>query len=349
MADGKPVGGNWNFDAENRQAFGPEGPGHIKPPRRFTPDETTRAVCRLVERRFPDHPGRLDDLDLPVTHEQARAALRDFVKHRLPCFGAYQDAMWPGQPFLYHSRLSTALNLKLLDPRACIAAAEEAYASGTAGLSHVEGFIRQILGWREFVNGVYWQLMPEYASRNALQCEDRKVPACFWTGETHMACVADAMRSVLDHAYAHHIQRLMVLGNFALMLGVHPRRFLDWHMAMYADAVDWVSLPNALGMSQHADGGVVGTKPYCSTGKYIQRMGPYCKECRYNPGKAAGDDACPFTTLYWDFLARHRRRFEKNRRMALQVKNLDRKKDELRAIQKQAGALRDKLDACAVV
>ncbi len=337
---GEPIGGRWNFDEDNRKAFGKRGPGRIPAPRSFTPDDVTRDVVELVEARFADSPGRLEDFDLPVTRRQARAALADFVSERLPLFGTYEDALWEGEPFLYHSRLSFALNVKLIDPRECIDAAVEALGEGAAPINAVEGFVRQLLGWREFVRGVYFATMPDYVERNALRCKDRPMPAVFWDGGTDMRCVADAMSSVLRYGYAHHIQRLMVLGLFAQLLGVHPRRFHEWHMALYVDAIDWVSLPNTLGMSQWGDGGVVGTKPYCATGAYVQRMSNHCSACRYDPKKSVGDDACPLTTLYWDFLARHRKTFGDNRRMALQMRNLDRKPpEEVDAIRRRAKTL----------
>lgn len=340
--DGEPEGGRWNLDQANREAFPGDGPGSLHAPRRFRPDPITNEVRALVAHRFSDHPGNSAHFDLPVTARQARALLSDFVEHRLPDFGRFEDAMWEGESFLYHSRLSFALNLKLLDPRACVDAAVEAYRAGRAPLNSVEGFVRQILGWREFVRGIYWRFMPDYATRNALGCDDRDVPAFYWDGETDMRCLADAMRNVLDHAYAHHIQRLMVLGLFAQLVGVHPIRFHDWHMALYADAVDWVSLPNTLGMSQYGDGGVVGTKPYCATGKYIQRMSNHCAQCRYDPAAATGEEACPFTSLYWDFLAGHRGIFAGNPRMSLQLRSLDRKAD-LGEIRERARTLRARI------
>ena len=345
---GEPVGGQWNFDHENRETFGPEGPPPIPRPRGFRPDGVTRGVIALVDRRFAHHPGRLAGFDLPVTPRQARSALDDFVTQRLPRFGPYQDAMAAGEPFLYHARLSSSLNLKLLDPRTCVEKAVAAYEAGEAPLASVEGFVRQILGWRELIRGIYWRFMPGYIEHNALGCTDRDVPECFWSGETEMNCVREAMRHVLDHGYAHHIERLMVLGLFAMQLGVHPRRFHDWHMAMYVDAVDWVSLPNALGMSQFGDGGIVGTKPYAASGAYVSRMSDYCAGCRYDPKRATGEDACPITTLYWDFLDRHRERFAGNRRMAFQMKNLSRKPErELAAIRERADRLRAAFDGGA--
>ncbi len=319
---GEPEGDRWNFDEDNRESFGREGPGEVPRPRGFRPDDVTRAVMEMVEARFGDHPGSLEHFDLPVTRREALAALRDFIAHRLPTFGPYEDAMWTGEPLLYHSRLSVPLNLHLISPRDCLERTLAAYADGAAPLASVEGFVRQILGWREFVRGIYWRFMPDYADRNALRTGDRDVPAFFWDGETDMNCVREVMGQVIDHGYAHHIQRLMVLGLYALLLGVHPRKFHEWHMAMYLDAIDWVSLPNALGMSQYGDGGIIGTKPYCASGRYIQRMSNYCQDCRYRPDRATGDDACPFTTLNWDFLDRHEKQFRDNPRMSMQVRNL---------------------------
>ncbi|MDX1606026.1 MAG: cryptochrome/photolyase family protein, partial [Candidatus Competibacterales bacterium] len=343
--DGRPEGGRWNLDADNRASFGKDGPGEVPEPPRFEPDALTREVIALVAARFADHPGRAEDFAQAVTPAQAEQALEDFVRHRLPDFGRYQDALWSGQPFLYHSRLSAVLNLHLLDPRRAVAAAIEAYRESHAPLNSVEGFVRQVLGWREFVRGLYWTRMPEYAGLNALGAE-QPLPVFYWDGDTEMRCIRRSMGEALDHAYGHHIQRLMVLGLFAQLLGVHPYRFHEWHMALYADAVDWVSLPNALGMSQHGDGGMMATKPYCASGRYIQRMSNYCRACRYDPARATGDKACPFTTLYWDFLERHGERFRDNRRMRFQLGNLARKSSgERQAIRDQAEALRQRLES----
>ena len=338
-----PTGGKWNYDAENRGAFGRQGPQDVPLPLSFPPDETTREVIRLVSRRFADHPGRLDAFDWPVTGEQAREALDDFVAHRLPQFGTYQDAMWTGEPFLYHALLSAALNLKLLDPRHVLEAAVGALRSGKAPISAVEGFVRQILGWREYVRGVYWQFMPEYLARNALEA-DLPLPRFYWTGETDMNCLAEVIGQTLEYGYAHHIQRLMVTGLFGLLLGVDPRALHEWYLAVYVDAVEWVELPNTLGMSQYADGGVMASKPYAASGNYIRRMSNYCAACRYDPQKACGDEAYPVTTLYWDFLVRHQRRLAGNRRMTMQLRNLDRKPPgELRTIRRQAASIRQRL------
>ena len=345
MDGGQPTGGTWNFDKENRGSFGKTGPGKVRSPRRSTPNETTQAVLDLVEERFADHPGSLEEFNWPLTPTEARRALSDFVKHRLPSFGEFQDAMWTDEPWLYHSRLSVALNLKLLDPREVVQAAVDAYEDGHAPLSAVEGFVRQILGWREYVRGVYWTQMPGYVERNELEAT-ASLPDFYWSGETDMNCLSQAIGQTLRHGYAHHIQRLMVTGLFAMMLGVDPRRVHEWYLAVYVDAVEWVELPNTLGMSQYGDGGLMASKPYCATGKYIQRMSDYCGACRYDPAKAVGDDACPFTTLYWDFLARHRDRLRGNNRMTMQLKNVDRKDaEELTAIRRQADELRDQLAA----
>jgi len=318
-----PLGGQWNFDADNREAFGAAGPGLVPPRSMFAPDEVTREVIALVRERFAQHPGDLESFAWPVTRAQALQALRAFIEQRLPLFGRYQDAMWPGDPWLYHAHLSAALNLKLLNPREVVAAAVAAHDAGHAPLASVEGFVRQILGWREYVRGIYWTQMPGYLERNTLGAGE-DLPAWFWTGDTDMACLRDAIGQTLAHGYANHIQRLMVIGLYALMLGVEPKQVHAWYLAVYVDAVEWVELPNTLGMSQYADGGLMGSKPYVATGKYIERMSPHCKGCRYDPAQRTGDRACPFTTLYWDFLARHETLLAKNPRMALQVKNLAR-------------------------
>ncbi|WP_295641671.1 cryptochrome/photolyase family protein [uncultured Methylibium sp.] len=343
----QPAGGQWNYDADNRGAFGPQGPGLVPPPLRFEPDAITREVIALVKSRFGAHPGRLERFGWPVTQAQARAALDDFIEHRLADFGRWQDAMWGGQPWLYHAQIAAAMNLKLLDPRAVVAAAEAAWRAGRVPLASAEGFIRQVLGWREYVRGIYWTQMPGYAALNALDAR-QPLPAWYWTGDTDMRCLADAIGQTLEHGYAHHIQRLMVTGLYALLLGVEPQQVHGWYLSVYVDAVEWVELPNTLGMSQYADGGRMASKPYAATGQYIQRMSDHCRGCRYDPTQRHGERACPFTTLYWDFLARHERRFATHPRMALQVKNLARlPAEELRAIREQADAIRGRDGAAA--
>ena len=338
-----PAGGQWNFDHDNRGTFGKEGPDLLRvPPRRFLPDEITREVIALVEERFAKHPGTLKDFDWPVTAAQSLEALEDFIAHRLAEFGQYQDAMWMNEPWLYHSRLSAAMNLKLLDPRVVIAAAEKAWRTGKAPLAAVEGFIRQILGWREYVRGIYWLKMPGYVRLNEMQAHE-KLPVFYWTGETDMNCLSQAIGQTLRYGYAHHIQRLMVTGLFALLYGVDPHQVHEWYLAVYVDAVEWVELPNTLGMSQYGDGGLMASKPYVASGKYIQRMSNYCTGCKYDPAQATGEKACPFTTLYWDYLLQHEVRLRGNQRMAMQLKNLGRLSAEQRGeIQEQAQRVRER-------
>ena len=332
----KPEGGKWNLDAENRRSFGKKGPKSIASPLSFSPDSITREVIRMVERFFPEHPGGLNDFDWPVTPAQGKKALKDFIQKRLPLFGTYQDAMWTDLPFLYHARISSALNLKLLSPLVAIQAAEKSFRKKQAPLNAVEGFIRQILGWREYVRGIYWHKMPDYLHMNALDA-NRPLPSFYWTGDTEMHCLRQVIQQTLQYGYAHHIQRLMVTGLFALLLGVKPQEVHQWYLAIYVDAVEWVELPNTLGMSQYADGGMMASKPYIATGKYIQRMSNYCQNCPYDPGQSIGEAACPFTTLYWDFLMRHQSFLATNARMGLQLRNLHRLSSERqKAIRRQA-------------
>ncbi len=338
----RPAGGRWNYDAENRRAFAKSGPGEVPAPPRFAPDATTREVLSLVAERFAAHPGRLASFAWPMTREQALVCLQRFIAERLPNFGRWQDAMWPGEPWLWHSQLSAALNVKLLDPREVVAAAEAAWRAGQVPLESAEGFIRQILGWREYVRGVYWTRMPAYLESNALEAHEA-LPAFYWHGRTPMACLADAIGQTLEHGYAHHIQRLMVTGLYALLLGVAPREVHAWYLAVYVDAVEWVELPNTVGMSQFADGGLMATKPYIASGRYIERMsaGSLCSRCRFEPGERTGERACPFTTLYWDFLLRHEPLLAANPRMVHQVRSIDRLgDDERRQVAERAALIR---------
>jgi len=322
---GEPEGGQWNYDHDNRGSFSKGGPKaeKLRAPLLMKPDATTRAVLALVEKRFAKHPGELAEFAWPVTAEEARATLDDFIKHRLAGFGQFQDAMWTEEPWLFHARISATMNLKLLNPREVVAAAEAAYREGRVHLASAEGFIRQILGWREYVRGIYWHHMPRYLGLNALGAK-AALPEFYWTGKCEMNCLRDSIGQTLRHGYAHHIQRLMVTGLYALLLGVEPQKVHAWYLAVYVDAVEWVELPNTLGMSQYGDGGIMASKPYAATGKYIDRMSNYCAGCRFDPAKSTGGEACPFTTLYWDFLLRHEPLLAKNQRMALQVKNLAR-------------------------
>jgi deoxyribodipyrimidine photolyase-related protein len=336
----KPVGGSWNFDKENRKSFGKKGPGVIPPPLSFPPDVLTQAVAADVEKYFPNHPGSIAHFDWPVTPDDAALALSDFITHRLPDFGPFQDACWTAEPYLYHSCLSAAMNLKLISPQTVVEAAVTAFESGKAPLASVEGFIRQIIGWREFIRGIYWNFMPDYLEKNSLGAH-LPLPAFYWTGETDMRCLSETIRQTLDHGYAHHIQRLMITGLYALLLGVEPRQVHEWYLAVYVDAVEWVELPNVLGMSQFADGGLMSSKPYVASGKYIQRMSNYCGQCRFDPQKSTGETACPFTTLYWDFLIRHEQRFKNHPRAGMQWRNLSRLSSEKRSlIENEAGKLK---------
>jgi len=321
LMDGdQPVGGVWNLDADNRKPWrgDPPAPKPIK----AQPDAITEEVIALVDAQISGF-GCLDDFDYPVNTVQAQAALQDFIEHRLAFFGDYQDALDDTEDYLFHSRLSSALNIGLLDPHAVCQKAIDAWQSGKAPLNAVEGFVRQIIGWREFIRGIYWRYMPEYASRNHLG-HDQPLPEWYWTGNTKMRCLQKAIDQTQRLAYAHHIQRLMVTGNFALLLGVIPDEICRWYLAVYIDAYDWVELPNTLGMVMHSDGGVVGSKPYAASGKYIDRMGNHCKNCPYKVKETLGDDACPFNALYWDFLMRHQDRFQSNPRMKMMYRNVDR-------------------------
>ena len=329
----QPVGGVWNFDKENRLPFGKQGPSpKPRKPLSFKADATTRAVISALKQVLPALPGATESFGWPVTREQALAALDDFITHRLTNFGAYEDAMWTNEPTLYHATLSSSLNLKLLNPRECCKRAIEAFNAGKAPLQSVEAFVRQIIGWREFIRGVYWLEGAEYADRNGLN-QQGKLPDFYWNADTDMACMKACVGQVLETGYGHHIQRLMVTGNFALISGVHPRAASDWYLGMFIDGVDWVTLPNALGMVMHADRrpkaskgvtGLVGTKPYAASGKYIERMSNYCTDCRYDPAERSGPSACPVTVFYWDFLIRTRTQLSQNQRMAMIMKNVDR-------------------------
>ena len=325
MDDDQPAGGRWNYDAENRRAFAKTGPVDLPTPPRFPPDAITQEVLALVAARFAAHPGKLASFSWPVTREQALQCLERFVAERLPGFGHWQDALWPREPWLWHSQLSAALNLKLLNPREVVAAAEGAWREGRVPLHSAEGFIRQILGWREYVRGIYWTRMPAYLELNALDAH-APLPDFYWHGRTPMACLADAIGQTLEHGYAHHIQRLMVTGLYALLFGVEPREVHEWYLAVYVDAVEWVELPNTFGMSQAADGGLMASKPYIASGRYIERMsaGSLCARCRFRPGERVGEKACPFTTLYWDFMLRHEPLLSANARTVMQVKHLTR-------------------------
>lgn len=343
MDEDAPAGGEWNYDKDNRKAL----PRSVTPPRRktFCEDKITEEVIALVKDRFADHFGELDDIGFAVTREGAEAALDHFIEDILPGFGAYQDAMAIGEPWLWHSLLSVYLNCGLLDPMDLCRRAEATWKAGNAPLNAVEGFIRQILGWREYVRGLYWLKMPDYKDTNFLGA-DRRLPEFYWTGETDMRCMADAIGQTRRHAYAHHIQRLMVTGNFALIAGLDPKAVNEWYMVVYADAYEWVELPNTHGMALYADGGVIASKPYAASGNYINKMSDYCRSCRYDVKARTGPDACPFNSLYWDFLARSEDALRENPRMRLIYSQLDRMADdELGNIREAATGFLDEIGA----
>jgi deoxyribodipyrimidine photolyase-related protein len=320
-ADGEPEGGRWNFDADNRKPL-PAGT-ELPRPQRFEPDAVTREVLALVADRFAGHFGDLEPFWFAVTRKDALRALRRFVAEALPRFGDYQDAMQDGEDWLFHSALSQYLNCGLLRPREVCAAAERAWRQGRAPLNCAEGFIRQILGWREYVRGIYWLKMPEYARLNRLG-NRRPLPWFYWTGETEMRCLRHALGQTRREALSHHIQRLMVTGNFALLAGVVPEEICAWYLAVYADAYEWVELPNVLGMVMHADGGYLGSKPYAASGNYIDRMSDFCRSCRYDVKRKNGPDACPFNYLYWNFMLENRPHLARNPRLAQPYRTLDR-------------------------
>ncbi len=323
-----PEGGRWNFDSENRKPA--KADLFMPKPERFKPDAVTREVIDLVEKEFAEHFGSLDAFGWPVCRKDALKALDHFVETAMPQFGDFQDAMLEGEDWLFHSALSTSINLGLLEPLEVCRRVETTYLDGDVPLNAAEGFIRQIIGWREYVRGIYWLKMPDYAESNALDA-DRPLPWFYWSGETEMACIRAVVEQTDRLAYAHHIQRLMVTGTFALLAGVRPREIHEWYLCVYADAFEWVELPNVIGMSQFADGGLLGSKPYAASGAYVDRMSDYCGGCRYDVKKKTGEGACPFNALYWDFLARNEKTLRGNRRLGPVYRNWDRMSDEKRA------------------
>ncbi len=342
LDDGEPCGAQWNFDHDNRKKL----PASVVPPPtpRFTPDAVTCEVMALVAARFPDNMGDVANFALPVTQDDANAMLDDFIARRLPAFGDWQDSMKAGNPHLFHSLISTSLNLGLLNPLDICRRAEAAYRQGAAPLNAVEGFIRQILGWREYIRGIYWLRMPEYKRLNALGAH-RRLPGFYWTGQTRMRCMKEAVGATITHAYAHHIQRLMITGNFALLAGLDPDAVDEWYLAVYADAYEWVEMPNTRGMALFADGGIVGSKPYAASGAYINKMSDYCGGCAYDVKDATGDNACPFNALYWDFIARHADRFAGNNRMAMPLMAMKKMPEaKITALRTRATAFLDAMD-----
>ena len=335
--EGNPLGGDWNYDSQNRQPLPADI--HSPSPQTFPPDRITHQV---MEDYVPEAKARLD-FQLAVTRGQAQQALEDFIQQRLPNFGAYEDAMTGRSSLLFHSRLSPYLNLGLLQPLDVIRRAESAYKDGAAPINSVEGFIRQVLGWREYIYWQYWRKMPDLEERNYLEA-DRPLPAFFWSGNTGMNCLRTVLHRVRASGYCHHIERLMILSNFFTLTGVRPREVLNWFMASYLDAYPWVMVPNVIGMGLHADGGGVGTKPYVSSANYIHRMSDYCSDCRYQQGKRSGENACPYNFLYWNFLLTRQKKLENNPRMALSLSNLRHlEEDERRMVRKQSQQFLDRI------
>jgi deoxyribodipyrimidine photolyase-related protein len=343
---GGPTGGEWNYDKENRK---PLKKAINFPPRlTHTKSAIVEEVLSLVHARFSHHFGRLDEFNFAVSREDALKELDHFITHFLPFFGDYQDAMLRDEPYLYHSRLSAYLNCGLLLPLETCLKAQDAFQKGLVPLNAAEGFIRQILGWREFIRGIYWHHMPKYGTLNSLTAT-RPLPDFFWSAQTDMACLSEAVRHTRDYAYSHHIQRLMVTGNFALLAGLDVKQVQDWYLAVYADAFEWVEMPNTLGMALFGDGGIVASKPYAASGKYIHRMGNYCSSCSYDPELTIEDKACPFNALYWDFLQRHESRFRKIQRLAYVMSGWDRFTPEKKAaIEQKAKEIFARLDAKAL-
>ncbi len=342
LMNGKePEGGQWNYDHLNRDR---PPAGHVFPPvPRFEPDALTRRVMKMVDTKYPRHFGDASGFAMPVTREHARSFARDFIEHRLDLFGPYEDAIVLGQRTLYHSLLSPLLNLGLLEPLEVCRQAEAAYGERRARLNSVEGFIRQVLGWREFIYQVYHLRMPAYARMNVLDA-NLPLPDFYWTGKTNMKCVADAVAGLRQSGFNHHIQRLMVTGNFALIAGIDPQKVNEWYWLAYLDAYEWVVTPNVLGLSLYADGGLIATKPYAASANYMNKMSDCCKHCDYDFKSTVGENACPFNSLYWDFLARNQKLFKKNPRMNMMMAALaKREASDLREVRLRARELREKL------
>ena len=343
LMDGdNPVGGKWNYDTDNRKS--PHENMKIPKPYTAQCDDITHDVMACVKNNFSDHFGDLEPFHFAVTRKQALAVLNHFIEHSLDNFGDYQDAMIEGEPWVYHSHISFYLNCGLLKPLECIRKAEKAYFDGDVPLNAAEGFIRQIMGWREYIRGVYWLKMPQYANENFFNAT-RDLPDFYWSADTKMNCLKQCVTETKKHAYAHHIQRLMVLGNFALLAGIAPSQVNEWFLIVYADAYEWVELPNVSGMILFADGGYLGSKPYAAGGSYIHKMSNYCKNCSYNVRQKNGEGACPFNYLYWDFLARNRSKLESNHRIGMMYKTYDRMgSDKQKAITNDARKFLDSID-----
>lgn len=335
LMDGeKPLGGQWNYDAENRGKLKAADLNNIPEPLVF--DNDYGDLLDQLNTHDVSHFGEIGSSVIwPTNRKQALELLDYFCEYALPNFGRFQDAMTKNSPHawsLYHCRLSFALNAKIVSPLQVVERAITEFEARPEeiSLAQIEGFVRQIIGWREFVRGIYWANMPAYANANELAAT-RDLPAYFWSGDTDMACMQQSLRQSLDYAYAHHIQRLMVIGNFCLLTGLDPSQVDEWYLGVYIDAIEWVEMPNTRGMSQFADGGLIASKPYAASGAYINRMSDYCKGCRYSVKEKVGDDACPFNSLYWHFMQRHKDKFGKNARMGMVYRNLEKMDADLRS------------------
>lgn len=333
MENGVPIGGKYNYDAQNRKP--PAKNLKAIKPYQVKLDQIVSEVIQLVQDKFKDHFGSID-FKYATSREQALRVLTKFIQEKLTKFGDYQDAMLEADPWLYHSHISMYLNIGLLNPKECILKAQDAYFDHKAPLNSVEGFIRQILGWREYVRGIYWFKMPSYAKENYFSAS-KKLPEFFWTGKTKLNCLAQSIKNTHDNAYAHHIQRLMVLGNFALLAGINPKYVNEWYLIVYLDAFEWVELPNVTGMILYADGGYLASKPYAASGSYINKMSDYCKNCSYKVAKKNGPNACPFNYLYWNFLINNKAKLYKNQRLRMPYATLNKmSKDKIQVIQKDS-------------
>ncbi len=328
LMDGdKPIGGRWNYDSENRKT--PKGKHSFPAPHRQKQDKITQHVVTMVATELADHFGAIDNFDFAVTRAQALAVLDKFIDERLTLFGDFQDAMLAGEAWLYHSHIGMYLNLGLLLPTEVVHRVEQALHENNPPINAVEGFIRQILGWREYVRGIYWLQGPDYKNKNFLHAKNN-LPEFFWTADTKLNCLKQCITETKANAYAHHIQRLMVLGNFTLLTGVDPHQVNAWYLAVYADAYEWVELPNVSGMVLYADGGLLASKPYAASGAYINKMSDYCKSCSYKVNLKNGAEACPFNYLYWNFLIKNRRKLESNFRLGMSYRTLDKMSAEKR-------------------
>lgn len=347
MNDGDPEGGQWNFDHDNRKPA-PDKVDYLGP-MHFDPDDVVKEVLELVQDRFAGNFGDLHPFTLATDTDQAEAHLQHWLEGGAPLYGDFQDAMLRDHRFLYHAFVGAYINIGLLNPLEVCRAVEAAYRAGHVPLNAAEGFIRQIIGWREYVRGIYFLEGRDYTQRNILD-HQRKLPDLFWGGKTWMNCMSHAVAQTKEDGYAHHIQRLMVTGNFALLAGIDPAEVHEWYLAVYIDAFEWVEAPNVIGMSQFADGGVIASKPYVSSGNYINKMSDYCAGCSYKVKDKTGPDACPFNLLYWDFLIRHRDRFSSNPRMGQMYRVWDKMaEDRQTTVLSDAKAFLEKLDAGTTV